>query len=308
LPTSMACNAVEVGLEEMISFRESNEENNMGCYLHEENEMNNTTMTLNFTPENSIGFDFSGSITSSTLNTPDITEHENIDEIFSRLLEEEDSNEIKSQLKDQEISTLSHDIDLFPNQQMLSNPMDLLPCPKVEEVWGMETFDDEMLGVCLPAAEVEGRLEPMDEKNDDLLKSLIDDHQINNLASFNITETEISNITNFESLKSAGITIEIIDESVPMKEEVEESIPLKEEGKYRKMRTQNNEASRKCRANRKRKLADMEEEALELEERNQYLREQLTNMEAEVASYKKRLLLDIRNKSVSSVNPFIGMF
>jgi len=296
-PTSTAINAVEAGLEEMTSFLGYTERSDMDSLLHEENNMNDETMTLNFTTENSIDFDFFGSVTSSTLNTPDITEHENIDEIFSKLLDEEDSNE--PQLKEQEIGTLDNDFDLFTNQHIITNPMDLIPSPKVEEVWAMETFDDEMLGVCLPAAEVEGRLEPLDEKKDDLLKSLIDDHQINNLASFDITETEISNITNFEPLTNSRITIEIIDES---------NLPLKEEGKYRKMRSQNNEASRKCRANRKRKLVDMEQESEELEERNKHLREKLANMEVEVASYKKKLLLDISNKSVGSVNPFIGMF
>jgi len=288
LPASTAARAVEVGQEEIAS---SYEISRMEC------EMNNLIQNpaMSFTTENNLCQVFNGSA-SSTLNTPDITEHANFDEIFSRLLEEENINNDKSDTKEKEIETLnSNNTDLFTNQHF-PNPMDLLPCPKVEEIWGTETFDDEMLGMCLPAAEVEGRIEETDDKNNDLLQSVIDDHQINALVDVNINEIEFDPPANLVPIDNSNIIIEVM----------EETKPLKEDEKYRKMRNQNNEASRKCRANRKRKLVEMEEEAEELEAHNKHLREKLASMEAEVASYKKRLLLDIRNKSYSSVSQFIG--
>jgi len=52
----------------------------------------------------------------------------------------------------------------------------------------------------------------------------------------------------------------------------------------------------KCRLNRKRKLADVEKEAEELDARNKFLRAQLEDMEKEVSSWKKRLISDIHTK------------
>jgi len=72
---------------------------------------------------------------------------------------------------------------------------------------------------------------------------------------------------------------------------------LGEDEKYRKMRIQNNEASRKCRQNRKRKQQDMEEECKLLEERNVFLKSRLEDMEEEVKVWKKKLLMDIKNTS-----------
>ena len=68
---------------------------------------------------------------------------------------------------------------------------------------------------------------------------------------------------------------------------------LSEDEKYRKMRVQNNEASKRCRANRKRKHLEMEEEVVSLQERNVELREKMAAMEAEVKMLKRRLLSDI---------------
>merc|ERR1712073_278132 len=72
---------------------------------------------------------------------------------------------------------------------------------------------------------------------------------------------------------------------------------LGEDEKYRKMRIQNNEASRKCRLNRKRKQEDMEEECKLLEERNVFLKSRLEEMEHEVKVWKKKLLSDIASTS-----------
>merc|ERR1712241_1574138 len=65
---------------------------------------------------------------------------------------------------------------------------------------------------------------------------------------------------------------------------------LTEEEKYRRMREQNNRASQACRAKRKRKLAEEEEELTILQQKNIQLQTVLKNMEEEVALYKKRIL------------------
>merc|ERR1711971_1297968 len=65
---------------------------------------------------------------------------------------------------------------------------------------------------------------------------------------------------------------------------------LTEEEKYRRMREQNNRASQACRAKRKRKLVEEEEELNTLQQKNIQLQAVLNDMEKEVASYKKRIL------------------
>merc|ERR1711994_130709 len=69
--------------------------------------------------------------------------------------------------------------------------------------------------------------------------------------------------------------------------------PLGEDEKYRKMRSQNNEASKRCRENRKRKAKEMEEELEFLEKKNQKLKETFESMEREVKAMKRRLLSNI---------------
>merc|ERR1712241_1019194 len=58
---------------------------------------------------------------------------------------------------------------------------------------------------------------------------------------------------------------------------------LTEEEKYRRMREQNNRASQACRAKRKRKLAEEEEELTILQQKNIQLQTVLKNMEKEVS-------------------------
>merc|ERR1719410_3130320 len=68
---------------------------------------------------------------------------------------------------------------------------------------------------------------------------------------------------------------------------------LTEDEKYRKMRDQNNEASKRCRANRKRKHQELEDELIELERKNVVLKEKMDSMEREVKLLKKKFLSDI---------------
>merc|ERR1712060_674146 len=150
------------------------------------------------------------------------------------------------------------------------------------------SLDDANLGLCLPAIEAEGRIEPPvsvvgnnnveSSETDDLLKWIMDDNQI---ADF--------------SFLIKGMKVEV------MKEEMGEATKankrsrvkmeeLTEEEKYRRMREQNNRASQACRAKRKRKLAEEEQELTTLQEKNIHLQAVFKSMQEEVALYKKRIL------------------
>merc|ERR1712012_694636 len=148
---------------------------------------------------------------------------------------------------------------------------------EVEQMVEVETFstwtslDDANLGLCLPAIEAEGRIElPVtvvgnnveSSETDDLLKWIMDDNQI---ADFNFPNEAEEATTSF-----------------PI-EEVEEE-------EYRRMREQNNRASQACRAKRKRKLAEEEQELTTLQEKNIHLQAVFKSMQEEVALYKKRIL------------------
>merc|ERR1711982_317527 len=109
-----------------------------------------------------------------------------------------------------------------------------------------------------------------------------------------------------EKEKFVKTEIERVSVIVPVQRQVpEESTPvveikienLNEDEKYRKMRHQNNEASKRCRTNRKRKSQELEEELTELERKNVVLRAKMDSMEREVKLLKKKFLSDI---SISS--------
>merc|ERR1712025_1023617 len=278
-------------------------------------ELDNTTASNAYRAFNPSPF-----TTSTTLNTPEVRNEStanNFDECFSRLLNESfhetediefvieqenlglnETEEIQFEIEKENLglnSEFVENISLYnDNEDHLSNTN-----PIMEEVWGSESFDQENYGPCLPAAEAEGVVEypviddtystenenkelDFNFDNQDLIKWIIDDQQI-------------EDPTNFDLDVSPGPSNEPAPEFII---EVKEEKPvLREEEKYRKMREQNNEASRKCRQNRKRKLADVEKEAEELQERNKFLRAQLADMEEEVAKWKKKLLSDISNKA-----------
>merc|ERR1712056_151319 len=160
------------------------------------------------------------------------------------------------------------------------------------------SLDDANLGLCLPAIEAEGRIElpvsvvgnnVVSSEADDLLKWIMDDNQI---ADFNFPN-EVEEATTSFLIK--GMKVEV------MKEEMGEATKankrsrvkmeeLTEEEKYRRMREQNNRASQACRAKRKRKLAEEEQELTTLQEKNIHLQAVFKSMQEEVALYKKRIL------------------
>jgi len=170
---------------------------------------------------------------------------------------------------------------------------------EVEQMVEVETFstwtslDDANLGLCLPAIEAEGRIElPVrlvgnnveSSEADDLLKWIMDDNQI---ADFNFPN-EVEEATT--SFLIEGVKVEVGEASKANKRSRVETEELTEEEKYRRMREQNNKASQACRAKRKRKLAEEEQELTTLQEKNIHLQAVFKSMQEEVALYKKRIL------------------
>jgi len=182
-----------------------------------------------------------------------------------------------------------------------------------ETVWAGVSFDDANLGLCLPAFEAEGRIElPVNVTNnngnndnndnndnignvesseaDDLLKWIMDDTQIADFAFPNEVEEATTSFLVKEVKVEEVKTLEVEEATKATKRSRIKMEELTEEEKYRRMREQNNRASQACRAKRKRKLAEEEEELATLQQKNIQLQAVLKDMEKEVASYKKRIL------------------
>merc|ERR1712024_14944 len=180
-----------------------------------------------------------------------------------------------------------------------------------EDVWGHESFDifsTMDYGLCLRATLVEGSLaDSADslivpdtvpaalEETIDLLQWIVDDQDIDPVAACEVAEPEqpaevarVSVIVPVSSPSTSFYINTVEQEEVKVKLE-----PLGEDERYRKMRRQNNDASKRCRENRKRKAKEMEEELAFLEERNQNLRETFKSMEREVKAMKRQLLSNI---------------
>merc|ERR1712032_46125 len=185
-----------------------------------------------------------------------------------------------------------------------------------ETVWAGVSFDDANLGLCLPAFEAEGRIElPVNVANnngnnnndnnsnvesseaDDLLKWIMDDTQIADFAFPNEVEEATTSFLVKEVKVEEVKTEEVEEATKATKRSRVKMEELTEEEKYRRMREQNNRASQACRAKRKRKLAEEEEELATLQQKNIQLQAVLKDMEKEVASYKKRILEQVSGVS-----------
>jgi len=252
---------------------------------------------------------------SSALNTPDITDL-NFDENFEEFFTSNDfGNEAMKTLETPMNEPITIDTDF-------SQP---------EEIWGYKTFnDDDDFGICAPPSIVEGTLqignveellinveEPVelmveestkqtfDVETNDVLKWIIDDQQIDDLQIFENPQPEVTTEmhtvpVNLPESSTTTFFVEEIPEISQLTKVEVKTEDLGEDEKYRKMRSQNNEASRKCRMNRKRKQQDMEEECELLQERNTFLKSRLEEIEQEVKLWKKKLLSDIKNTSTLS--------
>merc|ERR1711910_161304 len=161
------------------------------------------------------------------------------------------------------------------------------------------SLDDANLGLCLPAIEADGRIElPVSvvgnnnvesSEADDLLKWIMDDNQI---ADFNFPNEVEEATTSFliEGMKVEMVKEEMGEATKANKRSRVKMEELTEEEKYRRMREQNNRASQACRAKRKTKLAEEEQELTSLQEKNIHLQAVFKSMQEEVALYKKRIL------------------
>merc|ERR1712045_892939 len=244
-----------------------------GLSLHEI-EMNNTTMEMDLMDDLGAGIN-EFRTGSSQINTPDIST-----ETF----------------EDVEYSTLP-DTDLNT-----ANAKDF-----TENIWGHDTwavFETPELGLCAPANVVEGTaeefqpleaaspslcqtLDPLEIENMDLLKWIVNDQEIS---------TEIEEPKPKVALQEAervSVIVPVVSQQFRIESLEIKTENLSEDEKYRKMRHQNNEASKRCRANRKRKHQETEEELEMLAQRNVVLRAQMDEMEREVRELKSKLLTDI---------------
>jgi len=184
-----------------------------------------------------------------------------------------------------------------------------------EDVWGHESFDIFSTldyGLCLPATLVEGSLADSEDsltvpetdpvaleecENIDILQWIVEDQDIDPLAACQVAQpeqpAEVSRVSVIVPVSSPSTTFYI---NTTQQEEEEVKVKLEalgEDEKYRRMRNQNNDASKRCREKRKRKAQEMEEELTFLEERNQNLKEKFESMEREVKAMKRRLLTNI---------------
>jgi hypothetical protein len=182
--------------------------------------------------------------------------------------------------------------------------------PMVEVNDAAETFstwtslDDANLGLCLPAIEAEGRIElPVSvvgnnnvesSEADDLLKWIMDDNQI---ADFNFPN-EVEEAT--RSFLIEEVKVEMGKATKANKRSRVKMEELTQEEKYRRMREQNNRASQACRAKRKRKLAEEEQELTILQEKNIHLQAVFKSMQEEVKTKPFRYFISSHCLSTSS--------
>ena len=166
------------------------------------------------------------------------------------------------------------------------------------------SLDDANLGLCLPAIEAEGRIElPVSvvgnnnvesSEADDLLKWIMDDNQI---ADFNFPN-EVEEATT--SFFIEGVKEKMGEATKANKRSRVKMEELTEEEKYRRMREQNNRASQACRAKRKRKLAEEEQELTTLQEKNIHLQAVFKSMQEEVKTKPFRYFRSSHFLSTSS--------
>merc|ERR1712223_1218436 len=142
-------------------------------------------------------------------------------------------------------------------------------------VWGVEGFNIST------SKEVEGELTTGKQLT----------RVFNGLVEENTTEdTAMTTSFLIEGMKVEMVKEEMGEATKANKRSRVKMEELTEEEKYRRMREQNNRASQACRAKRKRKLAEEEQELTILQEKNIHLQAVFKSMQEEVALYKKRIL------------------
>merc|ERR1719189_2213386 len=251
-------------------------------------------MEMDLATGNNLYRDFN--TTESELNTPDI-----VDMDIGKILASPDID----------IADLINTADIDTDTRMETR----------EDVWGHESFDIFQTldyGLCLPATLVEGSptcLTAADDsmivpdpdpavleecENIDILQWIVEDQEIDPLSVSDVSQSEQSEQLNRVSVivpVSSSVQSFYINSIKEEEEEGKVNVEnLTEDEKYRRMRNQNNDASKRCREKRKRKQQEMEEELKFLQDKNQKLKEKFESMEREVKAMKKRLLSDISSK------------
>merc|ERR1712029_1073959 len=199
----------------------------------------------------------------STINTPDIAL-----EVFENIFNEpgiEIASPESNLFTDPETRIISLESDLFQNIEyettMQETDMNTVePMDMTESVWGPGTFDnleENVYELCAPASVVEGTF---DQEIDiiDLLQWIVDYQNINFQEAIIQEEEKFVKTEVERGSVIVPVQRQVPEESTPVVEIKIEN--LNEDEKYRKMRHQNNEASKRCRANRKRKSQELEEE------------------------------------------------
>lgn len=253
-------------------------------------EMDNTMMGMDLMDEMGAGIkEFNTG--SSVINTPDISP-DTFEYVFTETGEA--GNLVATEtFEDVEYSTLTE------MELNTANAKDF-----TEHIWGHDTFETPELGLCAPANVVEGAADelqpqeaassalcqsndPLELENLDLLQWIVNDQDINieiEEPKQEVPQQEVERVSVIVPVVSQQFRIE------PLEVKTEN---LTEDEKYRRMRDQNNEASKRCRANRKRKHQETDEELERLQQRNVVLRAQMDQMEREVKELKSKFLSDI---------------
>lgn len=234
---------------------------------------------------------------SSLINTPDVSP-DTFEYVFTETGEA--GNLVASQtFEDVEYSTLTN------TELNTANATDF-----TENIWGVNTFDvfeTSELGLCAPANVVEGAAEepqpleaaspslcltndPLELENLDLLQWIVNDQDINIEIEEPKQEAEVPH---HQEVERVSVIVPVVSQQFRIEPLEVKTEKLSDDEKYRKMRDQNNKSSKKCRANRKRKHQEMDEELERLQDRNVVLRAQMDEMEREVRELKSKLLSDI---------------
>jgi len=260
-----------------------------GLSLHEI-EMDNTTMEMDLMDELGAGIkEFNTG--SSAINTPDISP-DTFEYVFTETGEA--GNLVATEtFEDVEYSTLTE------MELNTANAKDF-----TEHIWGHDTFETPELGLCAPANVVEGAAEelqpqeaassaicqsndPLELENLDLLQWIVNDQDIN------IEIEEPKQEVPHQEVERVSVIVPVVSQQFRIEPLEVKTENLTEDEKYRRMRDQNNEASKRCRANRKRKHQEADEELERLQQRNVVLRAQMDQMEREVKELKSKFLSDI---------------
>jgi len=226
-------------------------------------EMDNTMMEMDLMDEMGAGIkEFNTG--SSVINTPDISP-DTFEYVFTETGEA--GNLVATEtFEDVEYSTLTE------MELNTANAKDF-----TEHIWGHDTFETPELGLCAPANVVEGAAEelqpqeaassalcqsndPLELENLDLLQWIVNDQDIN------IEIEEPKQEVPHQEVERVSVIVPVVSQQFRIEPLEVKTENLTEDEKYRRMRDQNNEASKRCRANRKRKHQETDEELERLQQ------------------------------------------